>query len=64
MICLPQGAPISVSDVGRRIAGGRDERQEYAAEQMVAKLRESEMHVGKALVLARVCRQLEITDAT
>ena len=35
-----------------------------AAEQMVAKLRESEMLVGKALVLARVCRQLEITDAT
>lgn len=38
--------------------------KKYAAEQIVAKLREAEVLQGKGMALGEVCRQLEITDVT
>lgn len=39
-------------------------RKKCSAEQIVAKLREAEVLLGKGQSLAEVCRQLEITDVT
>jgi len=39
-------------------------RKKFSAEQIVAKLREAEVLLGKGQSLAEVCRQLEITDVT
>lgn len=39
-------------------------RKKYTAEQIVAKLRESEVLLAKGQSLAEVCRQLEITNVT
>ena len=38
--------------------------KKYTAEQIVAKLREAEVLLGKGMTLGEVCRQLEITDVT
>jgi putative transposase len=38
--------------------------KKYTAEQIVAKLREAEVLLGKGETLAEVCRQLAITDVT
>lgn len=38
--------------------------KKYAAEQIVAKLGEAEVLLGKGMALGEVCRQLEITDVT
>ena len=38
--------------------------KKYTAEQIVAKLREAEVLLGKGMSLGAVCRQLEITDVT
>jgi len=39
-------------------------RKRYTAEQIVTKLREAEVLLGKGQSVAEVCRQLEITDVT
>ena len=39
-------------------------RKRYTAEQIVAKLREAEVLLGKGQSVGEVCRQLEITDVT
>lgn len=39
-------------------------RKRYTAEQIVAKLREAEVLLGKGQSVAEACRQLEITDVT
>jgi len=39
-------------------------RKRFSAEQIVAKLREAEVLLGKGQSVAEVCRQLEITDVT
>ena len=36
--------------------------KKYTTEQIVAKLREAEVLLGKGVALGEVCRQLEITD--
>jgi len=38
--------------------------KKYSAEQIVAKLREAEVLLGRGIALGEVCRQLEITDVT
>ena len=38
--------------------------KKYTAEQIVTKLREAEVLLGKGTSLGEVCRQLEITDVT
>ena len=38
--------------------------KKYTAEQIVAKLREAEVLLGKGETLAEVCRQLAITEVT
>jgi hypothetical protein len=38
--------------------------KKYSAEQIVAKLREAEVLLGKGMALGEVCRQLDITDVT
>jgi transposase-like protein len=38
--------------------------KKYTAEQIVTKLREAEVLLGKGMSLGEVCRQLEITDVT
>jgi putative transposase len=38
--------------------------KKYTAEQIVAKLREAEVLLGRGMALGEVCRQLEITDVT
>ena len=38
--------------------------KKYSAEQIVAKLREAEVLLGRGMALGEVCRQLEITDVT
>jgi len=38
--------------------------KKYSPEQIVAKLREAEVLLAQGMVLAEVCRQLEITDVT
>jgi transposase-like protein len=38
--------------------------KKYAAEQIVAKLREAEVLLGKGMTLGEICRQPEITDVT
>jgi putative transposase len=43
---------------------GKMKGKKYAAEQIVAKLREAEVLLAKGLALGEVCRQLEITDVT
>jgi transposase-like protein len=43
---------------------GKMKGKKYTAEQIVAKLREAEVLLGKGVALGEVCRQLEITDVT
>ncbi len=38
--------------------------KKFSAEQIIAKLREAEVLLGKGMTLGEVCRQLEITDVT
>ena len=38
--------------------------KKYSAEQIVTKLREADVLIGKGMTLGEVCRQLEITDVT
>jgi len=39
-------------------------RKRYSAEQVVAKLREADVLLGKGQTVLEVCKQLEITDVT
>jgi putative transposase len=39
-------------------------RKRFSAEQIVAKLREADVLLGKGQSVAEVCKQLEITDVT
>ena len=39
-------------------------KKRYAAEQIVSKLREAEVHLSKGLTTAEVCKKLEITENT
>ncbi len=39
-------------------------RKRYTAEQIVSKLREADVLIGKGQSVAEVCKQLEITDVT
>ncbi len=39
-------------------------RKRYSAEQIVSKLREADVLIGKGQSVAEVCKQLEITDVT
>ena len=39
-------------------------KKRYATEQIVAKLREAEVHLSKGLTTAEVCKKLGITDQT
>jgi transposase-like protein len=43
---------------------GKMKGKKYTAEQIVTKLREAEVLLGKGVALGEVCRQLEITDVT
>ena len=38
--------------------------KKYSAEQVVSKLREADVLIGKGQTVADVCRQLQITDVT
>ena len=38
--------------------------KKYSAEQIVSKLREADVLIGKGQTVADVCRQLQITDVT
>ena len=43
---------------------GTRKGKKYSAEQIVTKLREADVLIGKGMTLGEVCRQLEITDVT
>lgn len=48
--------------IGRKEARMKGKR--YSAEQVVSKLREADVLIGKGQTVADVCRQLQITDVT
>ena len=54
----------SVLYIGNGSKEGMMKGKKYTAEQIVSKLREAEVLLGKGMALGEVCRQLEITDVT